>query len=243
MHLEQISLQRRAAVALLAAASLLVTACATTRPLGEPENIHFHKQRLVKYYESGSYQTEVGKVADAIKAYLSERLARGDRSAVVFDIDETVLSNWPSIKANDFGWITRGACTLDKDGKPGSPCGLGAWILLGRGEAIQPMRDVYQHARALGAAVFFITGRPDTREFRAATEANLRAAGYAEWAGLILKPPAVELATIPYKSSERRRIAEQGYAVVASIGDQQSDLDGGYAERTFLLPNPFYFVP
>ena len=30
--------------------------------------------------------------------------------------------------------------------------------------------------------------------------------------------------------------------VVASIGDQYSDLDGGYADRTYKLPNPTYFV-
>jgi len=27
------------------------------------------------------------------------------------------------------------------------------------------------------------------------------------------------------------------------MGDEMSDLDGGFAERTYKLPNPFYFVP
>jgi len=27
------------------------------------------------------------------------------------------------------------------------------------------------------------------------------------------------------------------------VGDQLSDLSGGHAERTFKVPNPFYFVP
>jgi hypothetical protein len=27
------------------------------------------------------------------------------------------------------------------------------------------------------------------------------------------------------------------------MGDQLSDLEGGYAERTFKLPNPFYWIP
>ena len=39
---------------------------------------------------------------------------------------------------------------------------------------------------------------------------------------------------------ELARFARQ-HAV--NVGDQASDLDGGYAERTFKLPNPFYFVP
>ena len=27
------------------------------------------------------------------------------------------------------------------------------------------------------------------------------------------------------------------------MGDQESDLSGGYAERTFKLPNPVYYLP
>jgi len=27
------------------------------------------------------------------------------------------------------------------------------------------------------------------------------------------------------------------------MGDQESDLRGGYAEKTFKLPNPVYFLP
>ena len=40
-----------------------------------------------------------------------------------------------------------------------------------------------------------------------------------------------------------RRSSSEGYTIVANIGDQPSDLDGGFAERTFLLPNPFYRIP
>ena len=32
-------------------------------------------------------------------------------------------------------------------------------------------------------------------------------------------------------------------AFVVNLGDQRSDLEGGYAERTFKLPNPVYFLP
>jgi hypothetical protein len=30
---------------------------------------------------------------------------------------------------------------------------------------------------------------------------------------------------------------------VVNIGDQFSDLAGGFAERVFKLPNPYYFIP
>ena len=34
-----------------------------------------------------------------------------------------------------------------------------------------------------------------------------------------------------------------GLLIVVNMGDQDSDLAGGYAERTFKLPDPFYYVP
>ncbi|MGB6550988.1 MAG: HAD family acid phosphatase [Xanthobacteraceae bacterium] len=30
--------------------------------------------------------------------------------------------------------------------------------------------------------------------------------------------------------------------MIANVGDQESDLSGGYAEKTFKLPNPFYYI-
>jgi predicted secreted acid phosphatase len=46
-----------------------------------------------------------------------------------------------------------------------------------------------------------------------------------------------------FKAPTRREIVEQGYTIVLNMGDQLSDLEGGYAERTFKLPNPFYWIP
>ena len=31
--------------------------------------------------------------------------------------------------------------------------------------------------------------------------------------------------------------------ILLTMGDQLSDLNGGYAERTFKLPNPVYYLP
>ena len=47
---------------------------------------------------------------------------------------------------------------------------------------------------------------------------------------------------VDFKAPERRKIAELGYTILLNLGDQESDLTGGYAERTFKLPNPVYFV-
>jgi hypothetical protein len=46
-----------------------------------------------------------------------------------------------------------------------------------------------------------------------------------------------------FKAPQRQAIEQEGYSIVANMGDQPSDLEGGFAERTFLLPNPFYRIP
>ena len=50
-------------------------------------------------------------------------------------------------------------------------------------------------------------------------------------------------ATIPYKSGTRAYIESLGYDIVGNFGDQFSDLEGGYADKTFKLPNPNYYLP
>jgi hypothetical protein len=49
--------------------------------------------------------------------------------------------------------------------------------------------------------------------------------------------------TIHYKSATRGYVESLGYDIVANFGDQFSDLVGGFADRTFKMPNPNYFLP
>ncbi len=49
--------------------------------------------------------------------------------------------------------------------------------------------------------------------------------------------------TIPYKSGTRAYIESQGYDIVADFGDQFCDLEGGFADKTFKMPNPNYYLP
>jgi predicted secreted acid phosphatase len=49
--------------------------------------------------------------------------------------------------------------------------------------------------------------------------------------------------TTRYKSGTRAYIEETlGYDIVANFGDQFNDLDGGFADKTFKLPNPNYYL-
>jgi predicted secreted acid phosphatase len=49
--------------------------------------------------------------------------------------------------------------------------------------------------------------------------------------------------TIQYKSGTRAYIESQGYDIVANFGDQFSDLLGDFADKTFKMPNPNYYLP
>ncbi|HEY1317401.1 MAG TPA: HAD family acid phosphatase [Gaiella sp.] len=53
----------------------------------------------------------------------------------------------------------------------------------------------------------------------------------------------VSCPTIQYKSGVRAHIEDLGYEIVGNFGDQFSDLEGGFADKTFKLPNPNYFLP
>ena len=52
-----------------------------------------------------------------------------------------------------------------------------------------------------------------------------------------------EPSVVPYKTGARRRIERRGFTILANVGDQRSDLAGGYAERRYLIPNPMYLTP
>jgi hypothetical protein len=49
--------------------------------------------------------------------------------------------------------------------------------------------------------------------------------------------------TIRYKSGVRAHLEDLGWDIVGNFGDQFSDLEGGFADKTFKLPNPNYFLP
>jgi hypothetical protein len=45
-----------------------------------------------------------------------------------------------------------------------------------------------------------------------------------------------------FKTTERIKVEAEGYTIIANIGDQMSDIEGGHAQCTFKVPNPFYFI-
>jgi hypothetical protein len=214
---------------------------------------------LTAYHDTGVYDTELGqidavatkylnkdwktwKAATARKASKARTVARAahhgpnkpshhggkwwnKRLAIVFDIDETALSNYSAIVADGFVYGPKSQAEATDE----------------IGTAIRPTLDLYNLARSKGITPFFVTGRPEAQ--RAVTDDNLRREGYADYQQLFLKPAGFAGTTVQYKSGARQQIEGQGYRIVASVGDQYSDLAGGHEDTAFKLPNPFYFLP
>lgn len=199
-------------------------------------NLFDTQLQITQYIDSGRYDADVARVAGDARAYLEQRAGAVSKPAIVLDIDETSLSNWPAYRVNGWARIVNGECDLQQ-----GPCGLRAWQALARSPALPPTLDLSRRAKTLGVAVFFISGRPAA--LRAATERNLREQGF-DWDELIIFPEGAKFASaVDFKAPQRERIAARGYTILLTMGDQESDLDGGYAEQTFKLPNPVYFLP
>jgi len=203
-----------------------LTSCATSVP--EP-NLGQYKLRLANWHESGEYERAFAVAAQPGADYLARRISQrraGERIAVVFDIDETLLSNWGYLAERNFGITTQS---------------FADWVARHNDPALAPTQAIYQTARRAGVPIFLITGRSEA--LRADTMRQLRAAGYPKWVHLYMRPLGYSAASvIPYKSGARREISAQGYTIILNMGDQWSDLEGGFAEKAVKLPNPYYYI-
>ncbi|MFC3909513.1 HAD family acid phosphatase [Legionella dresdenensis] len=199
----------------------------------EPANLSLLTHEVQNYHDSGQYDRELAAVIKRARHYIDKQATLNQQSkhpkklALVLDIDETSLSNY---------------CYMQKRGFYPTREQLQAEMSAADAPAIKPMLALYKEAMKHGVKVFFVTGRPVS--VLEATKTNLVRAGYTNWAGLYLKPDNYHARSIiPFKASSRALISKQGYTIVATIGDQYSDLMGGYAQKEFKLPNPYYFLP
>ncbi len=180
------------------------------------------------YNDSGEWKSDTTKQVARAKAFVkswlkSHKKPRPKKPAIVLDIDDTSLSLYKCAEARDFEDAS--LCAVQDD----LP-------------AIKQVRSLYKYARAQKVAVFFITGRPEP--LRALSAKNLKAAGYTGKLDLTLKPTSNhDDSLVPYKSGARKKIERRGYRILANLGDQRSDLKGGYSLKTYKLPNPMYFTP
>ena len=144
---------------------VLAFAAALLASLGarEPANLSTLKAEIVRYVRSGDYEREVEGVAREAEQWVLRRVASrhaAERLAVVLDVDETLLSNWPLMQRLDLGYV---------------PAEWTRWVDAAEAPAIEPVRRLFRAVRERGVEVIVLTGR--TERDRSATERNLRAIG------------------------------------------------------------------
>jgi hypothetical protein len=231
-------------------------------------NIDVLRQQIRNYYgdplgtgvfaADSNYAQEAGNVAADggwLLAHKANRHRRPELPAIVLDVDDTTLATWNYEIASNWAFnpTTNGEFVMDQKFPP-----------------VPGMVQMVTQAAQEGYAIIYLTGRPATQE--AATLGNLTSdsigvdAGYPvpttlndKEDGLFTKPAVADYpdylkaacaadpngtcTTVHYKSATRAHIESLGYDIVANFGDQFSDLQGGFEDHAFKLPNPNYFLP
>ncbi|MHB1687163.1 MAG: HAD family acid phosphatase [Ignavibacteriaceae bacterium] len=189
------------------------------------ENLSLLKDKIIQYHSSGQYDKDMQIICSNAWNKL-KTIKPASNSAVVFDVDETVLSNYSFLKTMDFGYI---------------PFLWDKWIDSAKAPAIKPVKALYDSVMAKGFKIIFISGRKDYQD--SATINNLKDQGFTTFDTLILKKDN-DLSTTTSLFKERKRIdlTKKGYHIICSIGDQFSDMYGKYTGLKVKLVDYMYFI-
>ncbi|AVC43683.1 acid phosphatase [Francisella tularensis subsp. novicida] len=186
------------------------------------------QQQVISYYESTAHENEVELILARAKKIIQARQSL-QGNAIVLDIDETALNHYYSLKLAGF------------------PQGENHTIwneLLSRTDAypIKATLDFYLYCLTSGLKVFFISAR--FTQYLESTKQALRNAGYVNFEDVFVFPENIEQYNSKdfknFKAERRAYIESLGYKILISIGDQSSDLLGGYTLYTLQLPNYLY---
>lgn len=231
----------------------------TANSTHEPYNIGLLVKDIDTYYgatldSNGVYQAskdsqyakDLAHLESSAKRYIDKAAHKakrhGEKPAVVFDIDDTLLLSLDYEKKTNYTYnSTTWADYVAKADRP----------------AVFGTPELVAYAKSKGVEVFYNSGLKESQ--RVSAVANLKKVGAdinLDADHMFLKdaanPPAYlsdcataaawNCTTVQYKSGTRKHIESLGYDIVANFGDQYSDLEGGYADKKYKLPNPTYFV-
>jgi HAD superfamily, subfamily IIIB (Acid phosphatase) len=218
----------------------------TTQVDPVPNTVDGGDKTLHQYSPGSAYASELAGIVQDAEKYLEKAPQGKDKKdpgtkAVIFDIDDTTLNTYSyEIYSNFVYSPTTNAYFVNA-------CLTTGCVF----PAVPGMVELEHFAEAQGYTVFFLTGRGIGQHD--GTLANLTSAGYdVSDANLYLKDTSApwlascggaSCTTTQYKTATRQHIESLGYDIVANFGDQFSDLNGGFADRTFKIPNPTYFIP
>jgi len=181
---------------------------------------------FIQYFESGKYLTEMSDILIEAKLYLKTKINPSKKLAVIFDIDETCLSNYNILKSMHFPQKRQQLLEIFQK-----------YIKHQKPQAIPPTLDLYQYCLDNYYSVFFITGRPNIPEYIELTQNHLKQAGFSIYQNIFFTPKDQKNFN---KINHHQTVVDQGFEIILNIGDQQRDLVGHYALKHVKLPNPFY---
>lgn len=188
-------------------------------------NLGAVKKVVQNYYESGRYDEDLKRIIDDAVEYFNG-LTIMPEATVVFDIDETALSNYEHIKEIDFGYYYE--IWLE-------------WLKKSDATAIPQTKRFYDYLISKNIRIVFLSGR--NCDSYQATLDNLKQQGYTEFDTVIVrKENERDLTATEFKSSKRKELVSRGYKIIANIGDQKSDLAGGNSGFEIKLPNYIYLI-
>jgi len=188
-------------------------------------NLSIAKDEVINYHNSGKYETETAKVVDeAIEKF--NGTASGQNSAVVFDVDETAVTSYDHYRKWDFGYV---------------PKYFDMWVDSAKAPAVPAVLNLYNYLIKKNYKIVFVTGRKEYQY--EATYKNLINAGYTKFDTLIVKGEEYSGQTAEkYKSEKRSELAEKGYIISGTVGDQWSDLNGPNHGIQVKIPNYMYII-
>lgn len=190
-----------------------------------PINLTEAKNSVQAYYDSGKFDWEFEQVIERAKKHFS-RVPNVFKPTVIFDVDDTILSDYCKMKDIEFGYIPK----LSHE-----------WVLQADTCVIKYSKKLYDFLRAKGYTIIFLTGRKHDEDV--ATIKNLTAVGITGFERLIVRSQEEEkLLASEYKLERRKQLTEQGYTIVGSVGDQWSDMSGGYTGYAVKVPNYTYIL-
>jgi acid phosphatase len=182
------------------------------------------KKSVYDYYISGKYEKDINVAVDEA-LHLLNYMSIPSNPVVVFDIDETALSSWSYQVKNNYGY---------------NESIWNIWVDSANAKAIPGVKRLYDSLIKKNIGIIFLTGRKHSQYKK--TIENLEKEGYTKFVTLICRTPDLEdINALQYKSNVRKELSKK-YNIIGSVGDQWSDLNGGWTILKVKIPNYIYII-
>lgn len=191
-------------------------------------NIFEAKESVKQYHKSGKYLEQVTYQANQAKKYITSRLKKAkcsEKPAIVLSLDDTILNEYDHNLETDFSQVQ-------------AP--LNEWKKKAQIPPLKPIVNLYNFAKKNNLTIFIITIRKV--DLKDSTVKNLNLIGLKDWKEIYFAPSDNYSNAQDYKTQIRKKITDDGFTIIANIGDQDSDLMGGFSEKTYKLPNHINYV-